>query len=134
LIAIGIPSQASYEAITPTATLNNTVDAFRAAEVRNAETRYSGLRSRPINLFIERHERKEVVDPFLHRQSRVPEGLRSAIAETRLSARRLNMLEGRFIIMDSYCLNSSVILTRESVGTFYTELLPQTNQGYQLKP
>ncbi|HTF72588.1 MAG TPA: hypothetical protein VK638_58965 [Edaphobacter sp.] len=40
------------------------------------------------------------------------------------------MLESRFIIMDSYCLNFSVILTRESVGTFYTERLPQTNQGY----
>jgi hypothetical protein len=40
------------------------------------------------------------------------------------------MLASRFVNMDNYRLNISVILTRESAGTFHIERLPQANQGY----
>jgi hypothetical protein len=44
------------------------------------------------------------------------------------------MLESRFIIMDGYCLNFSVILTRESEGTFYTGAFRKRTKATTHKP
>ena len=49
-----------------------------------------------------------------------------AVAETRVSARRLNMLESRFIIRDSYCLKFSVIVTR--IGRNFLHRVPSANE------
>jgi hypothetical protein len=44
------------------------------------------------------------------------------------------MLESRFINMDSYRLNFSVILTRESVRTFHTERLCKRTKATTINP
>ena len=61
------------QALAPGFTLNHSMDAFGAAIVRDAKPRHAGACAKAVDLLVNGHERKQVVDPLFHGQRRIVE-------------------------------------------------------------
>jgi hypothetical protein len=63
--------------------LGDSMDAFEAAKAHCSKPRNAGIRAQATDLLVDGHERKQVIDSFLYRQSRVVEGIGSLLGERR---------------------------------------------------
>ncbi len=63
--------------------LDYAVNAFGAADVGNAEARYRGVGSQAVDLFVDGHEREEIVDALLGGKAGIIEGVARLLGEER---------------------------------------------------
>ena len=63
------------------AALNYTMNAFGAAVAGDSESRDTRLHTKTVDLFVDRHQREDVVDPLLRRQLRIKKRIFVLLAE-----------------------------------------------------
>ena len=62
------------------------MDASGATVVHHAKPRHAGVRAQAVELLVDSHERKQVVDPLFHRQRRIIERVTGLLARSGVSA------------------------------------------------
>jgi hypothetical protein len=64
-------------------TLDDSMDAFGATVVHHAKPRHAGVRAQAVDLLVDSHERKQVVDPLFHRRRRIIERVTGLLRKRR---------------------------------------------------
>lgn len=92
-------SFSSHQARASGFPLDHPVDAFGAAIAHHAEPRHTGIRAEAVDLLVDGHKRKQVVNPLFHRQRRIVERVTGLLRKRRNKAKDQKTDEGGKVLL-----------------------------------